>query len=257
MAKRVEGDKRTPLGVYFTTARLAEQGLGKLYGSGAMPLNYPNAWDRLKGRTGYGIWLHGVPYNTYNRPPLATNGCVALPNSNFTYLADALNSQATPVVIVDGVRRIGRAERLQQEKEFSELFERWQLAWRHQDEVAIKAFYAPSFRSDKEAYKDWLRRLPKRVQRYTDRTIKGLNIFRYPGEEQLVLMAFEQISAAGSIAGDTAQMRQYWRQNSSGTWQIESENRAKLLPIHLRGIPSGVKRVAQSPLRPSSAGVAN
>src|SRR5699024_9492656 len=54
--KRVAGDNRTPIGIYrITTYRNGDQ-LPELYGTGAFPLNYPNPYDQLRGRTGYGIW---------------------------------------------------------------------------------------------------------------------------------------------------------------------------------------------------------
>ena len=76
--KSVEGDQRTPLGVYYITSRLEGRQLTDFYGSGALLLNYPNEYDRRQGRTGSGIWLHGVPSDSYARSPNSTDGCVAL-----------------------------------------------------------------------------------------------------------------------------------------------------------------------------------
>ncbi len=78
-----QGDLKTPLGVYFITARYSDEMLPERYGSGALPLNYPNQWDIRNGRTGSGIWLHGSPVDTYSRPPQASEGCVSLTNPDF------------------------------------------------------------------------------------------------------------------------------------------------------------------------------
>ena len=102
--KRVEGDLRTPLGVYFITSRLDDQQVEELYGIGALPLNYPNEHDRRLGRTGSGIWLHGVPRATYSRSPYATEGCVALANDDMAYLMAVLQTRRTPVIIADCLR---------------------------------------------------------------------------------------------------------------------------------------------------------
>ena len=59
--KQIEGDKRTPLGVYYITSNLNPASLPDLYGVGALPINYPNALDAQRGKTGSGIWLHGTP----------------------------------------------------------------------------------------------------------------------------------------------------------------------------------------------------
>ncbi|HEY5638381.1 MAG TPA: L,D-transpeptidase family protein, partial [Burkholderiales bacterium] len=74
--KTREGDQKTPIGVYHVTANLPRSKLTDFYGSGAFPINYPNAWDRRLGRNGFGIWLHGTPSDTYSRPPRASDGCI-------------------------------------------------------------------------------------------------------------------------------------------------------------------------------------
>ncbi|MEX2239178.1 MAG: L,D-transpeptidase family protein, partial [Burkholderiales bacterium] len=72
--KAREGDQKTPIGVYHVTANLPLQKLTDFYGAGAYPINYPNEWDRQRGRNGYGIWVHGTPPDTYSRPPRASDG---------------------------------------------------------------------------------------------------------------------------------------------------------------------------------------
>ncbi|BCL75730.1 hypothetical protein JHS3_14660 [Jeongeupia sp. HS-3] len=107
VGKEKEGDQRTPLGVYFVTGQMPraqlDTMLGKkadLYGIGAWPISYPNELDRQQGRTGHGIWLHGVPYDTYARSPWSSNGCVALGNEDMRALSSSLQIGVTPVVIV-------------------------------------------------------------------------------------------------------------------------------------------------------------
>ena len=101
--KEREGDQRTPVGVYFITTRLAREELDDFYGAGALPVNYPNEWDERYGRTGYGIWIHGVPSDTYSRPPRASDGCLALPNGDLAPMLGSLDIGSTPVVIADRV----------------------------------------------------------------------------------------------------------------------------------------------------------
>src|SRR5258708_11690335 len=91
-----EGDEKTPIGVYHVTARLPQQKLSDFYGSGAFPINYPNEWDRIQGRNGHGIWLHGTPSDTYSRPPRSSNGCVVPANSHLEPLARNLHVGLTP-----------------------------------------------------------------------------------------------------------------------------------------------------------------
>lgn len=66
-----EGDKKTPVGVYYIAARVPGARLPDFFGSGALPLNYPNEWDKLNGRSSSGIWLHGTSSDSFSRAPLA------------------------------------------------------------------------------------------------------------------------------------------------------------------------------------------
>ena len=102
--KQKAGDMRTPLGIYFITREVGRRWLDAIYGAGAMPLNYPNAWDRLLGRTGGGIWLHGVPPVSYARTPLDSDGCVVLSNPDIEALMARIEPGATPVVITSRVQ---------------------------------------------------------------------------------------------------------------------------------------------------------
>jgi murein L,D-transpeptidase YafK len=77
--KLEEGDMRTPEGVYFVVSHISSGLNYSLYGNEAYPLNYPNPVDRLRRKTGYGIWLHGkgIPL-----APFDSNGCVGLNNKD-------------------------------------------------------------------------------------------------------------------------------------------------------------------------------
>ncbi|MBF0144314.1 MAG: L,D-transpeptidase, partial [Magnetococcales bacterium] len=95
-----EGDKKTPVGLYFVTGEVPASRLTAFFGSGALALDYPNAWDRRMSRTGSGIWLHGSPLGQYSRPPRATEGCVALTNPDFSGLMRLVGA-GTPVLIAE------------------------------------------------------------------------------------------------------------------------------------------------------------
>ncbi len=100
--KQKEGDLRTPIGVYHMVDLLPGSTLPDLYGVGALPLNYPNQWDKMHGKTGSGIWLHGVPSNTYIRAPKASRGCVVLNNTAMKRILSEYDLPfSTPVIIID------------------------------------------------------------------------------------------------------------------------------------------------------------
>lgn len=103
MGKQVEGDLKTPIGIYRIDGWKPGTDLPDLYGEGALTLNYPNAWDKKQGKTGNGIWLHGTPQNTYTREPLASRGCVVLTNPAVKKLKEVHGvGKDTLVMIVEG-----------------------------------------------------------------------------------------------------------------------------------------------------------
>lgn len=97
--KRYEGDLRTPIGLYNINGFKSDDVLPKLYGTGAYTLDYPNLLDTLSGRTGSGIWLHGMPHEQLSRPPQDSEGCVVLQNELIDRLTDLIDPTNTPVLL--------------------------------------------------------------------------------------------------------------------------------------------------------------
>lgn len=104
--KSSEGDKKTPLGVYQIRYEIREPRKDGFLGDMAMTLDYPNAYDRLKGRTGSGIWIHGVPASLHVRPPKASDGCFAVANSDLKKLRRYVRYQESQIVVVPKVEWI-------------------------------------------------------------------------------------------------------------------------------------------------------
>lgn len=100
IGKEREGDRKTPLGVYRIQSEIPGTKLIDFYGPLALPLDYPNAMDRARAKTGSGIWLHGVPSDRYARPPLASDGCVVLANEDLLALRKYAKPGRTTVVVV-------------------------------------------------------------------------------------------------------------------------------------------------------------
>ena len=94
--KALSGDKKTPEGVYFFIKEHKDKDLTPRYGTGAFPMDYPNILDRLEGKNGNAIWLHGL-----GRPlkPMDTQGCVALENDNLDKLKNYISLNRTPIII--------------------------------------------------------------------------------------------------------------------------------------------------------------
>ncbi len=99
--KWIEGDNKTPVGLYFTQWPIPGSSLPDLYGYGALPLNYPNVWDEQLQRTGHGIWLHGTDPIAGLRLRETTNGCLAVSNEDMAEIIYLLNTRSTPILMLE------------------------------------------------------------------------------------------------------------------------------------------------------------
>ncbi len=98
--KQKEGDLKTPEGVYFFTEYIDGRRLHQKYGVGALVMDYPNPFDRLKGKGGYGIWLHATDEPERINRPRDTRGCVVTTDEDFLRIKALVRLGATPVVVV-------------------------------------------------------------------------------------------------------------------------------------------------------------
>jgi murein L,D-transpeptidase YafK len=226
--KQNSGDLRTPVGIYRVTGFTPGGKLPPFYGAGAYPLNYPNAWDRVHGRTGSGIWLHGVPTTTYNRPPRASEGCVVLANADLTDLKTLIQPGSTPVVLSDKVDWVPADALAKQREELAKRIESWRSKWSAVDTEAYLSFYADDFRTDDGMNKTQFAAYKRRVNQgkhHIQVQLKDLDLFSYPGEQNLVLAEFTQEYKSDNYATSTRK-EQYWRRGADGQWKIvREENR--------------------------------
>jgi len=209
--KRIEGDKRTPLGVYFSAPKLTKK-LPDFYGDGAYPLNYPNEWDKHEGRKGYGIWLHGTPSDTYSRPPLASDGCVVLANPDLKSLAPILRNGNIPVIITDGLQWLPADAAAPQGEKLDTALESWRKAWQAQDTDDYLAHYSPQFFSPDADYARWSKE-KRRIQASkaeTEIKLSNVSMFRYPhSEREMAIVTFDQEYRSPHL-DSRMKKRQYW-----------------------------------------------
>ncbi len=139
--KQREGDNKTPLGIYRITSHRSDASLPDLYGSGALTLNYPNNLDRYLGRTGSGIWLHGVPHSQRSRPPRSSEGCVTMSNEHLTALTHRVKPDETVVMLSHDVVWVSTEHISAQRKALRQLFRQYQDAWASANQTTIQALY--------------------------------------------------------------------------------------------------------------------
>lgn len=218
-------DRKTPLGVYFITESLDTSRLHDKYGVAAYPLDYPNALDRRMQRTGSGIWLHGVDHRSPERPPLDTDGCLALPNDEILQLADLLQPLVTPLIVarqmswstpeaLDDIRRQLRFA-----------LDIWRQSLAAGDLQTYLSLYADDFRyhdMDKQAWSS------NRLGVFDGRELRGVGVedvllLADPEESNLYLSRFTQVLETDSGAVTTTK-RLYWRHRGGNRWEVVAED---------------------------------
>ena len=217
IGKSVEGDQRTPLGIYYITSRLDDRQVADFYGPGALPLNYPNEHDRRLGRTGSGIWLHGVPSESYSRAPLATDGCVVMSNDDLRRLIATVSPRTTPVVIASRLEWVTAPQAELDRRAALALVESWREAVSSADLQRLESFYSPRFLGSNGSSSTWRKRLAQRTHAGVRPTLlKDVSVLASHDDGEVLVVTFGEI-AKGERRGLTK--RQYWGKEG-GQWKI-------------------------------------
>ncbi len=221
-----EGDGKTPLGVYHVVSRVPSNRLPDFYGSAAFPINYPNEWDRLRGRDGHGIWLHGVPNNTMARPPKASDGCVVLANADLTAVASKLQVGLTPVIISDKIEWLSLDDWQHERGALQNEIETWRRDWVSGNVERYLNHYARAFKSDTATRDQWAanKRAVASDKAWVRVAVSKISMFRSPGKDDMVVVSFEQDYRSNNH-NRLEQKRQYWIKED-GKWKIVYEGSA-------------------------------
>lgn len=224
--KEREGDQRTPVGVYFVTERLDTTRLHEKYGPMAFPLDYPNAWDRRLGRTGDGIWVHGVDANAGVRPQRDTDGCIALPNSVLSELGPVFLPNITPVLIVTEMERSDQAVVDERRSALESAVALWGESLQRGDMYSWLELYDDSFEHlgmDKAAWSTFsVETLGRREITSVD--IGDLLLLGDPGEHELYLSRFRLAVSEKGGREVISMRRMHWRRSESGAFRIVAED---------------------------------
>jgi lipoprotein-anchoring transpeptidase ErfK/SrfK len=231
--KSVEGDQRTPLGVYFVSDRVGQGSLGEAFGAGAMQLNYPNLFDQLHGRTGSGIYVHGVPFNTYSRPPKDSDGCVTLANDELVMLMNTVPTHDTPVIITRKIHWVSDDASRQHRAEILDAVNHWQSVRAGDNPAALDAFYQPGVAPETPAAPPAPPPQPTVVLVHGKRRVipppavaprdpisfDNLSVLTWSDEKETMVVTFNE---RGARSHRETVLRQYWERDAS-TWKIVAE----------------------------------
>ena len=216
-AKTTEGDQRTPLGVYYITSNLNRKSLKDFYGSGALPINYPNRLDAKRGKTGSGIWLHGTPPDQFSRAPRATDGCVVLANPDLDHIARTVKVRSTPVVIASQLQWVEPNNIRSQAESFKTALYAWRNAKITGDIKQVLNFYTSDFTANGKTLEQWTATLKNEISNTYGRSIelKDLSFLRWTDTADTMVVTFAEVPS-GSVE---MSKRQYWMREGN-QWKI-------------------------------------
>jgi murein L,D-transpeptidase YafK len=224
IGKEVEGDKKTPVGVYFVTQQLADNELDELYGIGAYPVNYPNALDKARNRTGNGIWIHGVPRSTWTRAPMSSRGCVTIANRDFERLMGRVEAGTTPVIFADQLSWVEPQQLQQEQDELLLAIQQWSEDWQSLKTANYLSHYSENFVGQEKDFATW-KEHKYRVNEHKEWikvSLEDISLFKDPTEDVVVATFFQDYQSNNYSSQNYK--RQYWQRQADGSWKILLEN---------------------------------
>ena len=233
--KMIEGDKKTPEGIYLITHFRSSRELleaygkeGEIYGAGAFVLNYPNPIDTIQGKTGHGIWLHSTNDNSRISIGTDSKGCVVTTNEDLADISRFVELGKTPLVITQNNYFFPHKDWMKRRREIQYLLNNWINAWRQENLESYLSFYHP------EEYSDNFRKNYRQFKNYKRIVFSGFgkpqinisNVSIIKGDDYL-LIQFVQNYQSQNIS-DTGRKTLYLKQDSSYQWKIVHETWGKL-----------------------------
>ncbi len=174
--KEIEGDLKTPEGVYKLTEKLTK--VDPFYGPLALVTSYPNNFDKALNKKGHGIWIHGMPLNKKREE--FTKGCIALDNPNLKDLERKIDLKETLLLI--SKNKIKKSTKDDISLILSSIYQ-WKDAWKKSDIDAYLSFYSKEFkRYDGVKIDSFAKYKTTIFSRKEDKeiTFSNINIIPYP-----------------------------------------------------------------------------
>lgn len=187
--KNVEGDRKTPEGIYqFEFRSLPSTGLKPKFGSMALYVNYPNVLDRRGKKTGFDILIHGTDDPSRLERKYDSLGCVVVSNEQINEIWPYVRLKDTKLIITRDFASLQNSSRKEKAKKF---FESWLKAWSEKDIDSYLDSYAYEFTYDKMdrlQYGEYKNRLNK-IYESIKVSAENVNIFFH---EKYDVIRFDQ-----------------------------------------------------------------
>ena len=218
--KQVEGDNKTPEGIYFTRKIIDGDSLPDKYGPKAIPIDFPNPVDSMLGKTGHGIWLHGAGDDERIKASRVTEGCVAFFNRDIEKLTNWLQPHQGVVVIADDATNVNRKEEWER---VTKRTQDWLSSWNARKLDSYISFYDKVFfgsKGDIKAYKAYKKRVFSQYKRM-EAAGDTLRVITHP---RYAISIMNQVFRGDQFFSDKGRKILYWKKSpESGEWYIIRE----------------------------------
>jgi len=187
--KEKEGDLKTPVGIYNIVKKITK--VDSFYGPMAFVTSYPNIYDKYRGKTGQGIWIHGLPIEQERDE--FTKGCIAINNQSIECLDRNIDINKTLLIIDENVvNKNVKKEKLI--KVLSNLFA-WRYAWTYNNLDDYLSFYSPDFKRFDGVNFDNFKRYKTRIFNKKERKeiiFTQINVVPYPDAKDIYKITFNE-----------------------------------------------------------------
>ena len=218
--KSKSGDRKTPEGVYFFTIVKDDRELLPQYGVMALPINYPNFIDTVLRKNGNGIWLHATDQPARPIKPFDTRGCVVATNEDILELAEYINLQTTPMVIVEKIEYDTFQMIANTRQEIYQFIQKWQTGWEDKDIDAYMDSYSKSFKANGMSWQRWRKYKERLNHQYKNISIalSDVKILRHNNN---IVISFTQKYTNNKLT--SLGIKRLYLAHEEGKWKILGE----------------------------------
>jgi murein L,D-transpeptidase YafK len=242
--KLVNGDHKTPEGIYTIYDFLSKEELlrrhgsyAEIYGSGAFPMDYPNFIDERSGKTGGGIWLHSTDDDNRISKGLDSKGCVVLQNADLKDISQFIEIEHTPIVVVQDVLYLSKVTWDRNRKDISDSVSKWAKAWQNKDfDTYISSYDSVNFHDRSKGNFSGYKSYKKAVFSRPDSPTIKLDFISILANSEYAVVQLQQ-DYQSNVINDIGKKTLYLKKDANYDWKIVGELWSK----------TGHKSVAFSP----------
>ncbi|MCB0348742.1 MAG: L,D-transpeptidase family protein [Bdellovibrionales bacterium] len=227
--KILEGDQKTPEGIYRFTAKYGPPQIQKKLGDMAFYVDYPNSIDRRDKKTGYAIMLHATDDPSRLERNQDSDGCLVTSNEKIKEMSEYIHPPYSMILIYNELK----PEFLVADSkvDLKNAFNKWLTAWTTKDIDTYIDSYAEDFRFEamnRSQYKDYKSILNKK---YDVIDVKATDVRFYTHPKYDVVTFTQTYSATfknGKVAFLSRGQKRLYFIKEEGKLKIYSEDFSRM-----------------------------